>query len=185
MRVAGVPVDPLVLDEPELLVEVLEEGHRTKEEHVRAREPLEAFLLRVQARKQTCSFAQIGAEAAQEDDVPDAALADGLHDCLALLPLPREVVRRPSIGREQRVDGVGAAKGLRQEGGVRQVAGEHVGPGALERRELALRSTERADLLDGLEQSVSDLPSGVSRCAHHGNHVVLLYERQYAARAGE
>src|SRR5512143_1167464 len=71
VRRNGVPVDPFVLDEPEHIVEVLEERYRPEEQHVRTFEVLEAFLLRVQARDRTGPPAQIRSQAAQRDDVPD------------------------------------------------------------------------------------------------------------------
>jgi hypothetical protein len=64
--------------------EVLEEPDWTKEQHIRAVDPLQTFFLRVQARDHAGAFAQVCADAAQRDDVSHAALADGVRDGLAL-----------------------------------------------------------------------------------------------------
>jgi hypothetical protein len=167
-------IDSLVLDKPERVVEVLEEGYRTKKEHVCAHEPFEALFLCVQARYYTCPFAQIGTKAAQRGDVVDAALADGFHDGLALSILLGAVVGRASIGRKQCVNCVRTAKGLCQEGGVGRFAAEYFGSSAREFRELAPRSAQCPDLLAGFEQCFSDLFSGVSGGSHDGDHIILL-----------
>ena len=85
-------VDLLVLDQAKHSVEVLKERSWAKDEHVHGSKRPKAFLLGVESGNRASALRHIGANAAQEDDVPDTAGANGCHNRLALLvPFHAEV----------------------------------------------------------------------------------------------
>jgi hypothetical protein len=165
----GVRQQARVLDLPERVVEVLEEGGRAQQQQVDAGDLLQPLFLRMQAGDHAGAFALVGAQAAECDDAAHAARAHGLGDGLAFLVLPRAVVGRAAIGGQQRVDGVGAAEGLRQKGRIAGVACQHLGAGAFERGQLVRVAAEGAHLGAGGQQPSGDLASGVAGGAHDGD----------------
>src|SRR5262245_38872516 len=101
------------------------EGCRPKQKYIRVPELLEAFFLCMKSHNRTCPFAQLGPKAAQEDNIPDAALADGAHDGLPLMILFSVIVRRAPIGGEQGIDARRASKGLSKKHWIVRVTTKH------------------------------------------------------------
>jgi hypothetical protein len=103
--------------------------------------------VRVQPRDGTGARGQVGAQAAQEDHVLDAAFADRRHDRLAQLVLIGAEIGRAEVGGDQRVDGVGALERLGQVPGVGGVAGHDFRAFGFQVGELVGRARQHAQLL--------------------------------------
>src|SRR5262245_56038301 len=93
-----------MLDQTQDRVEVFEKRRWTQDERVDVWQHPQALLLRVKAGNRASSFRQIRANTAQENDVPDTAVADGFRNRFTLpIPLVSEV-RRLRIRRQECID---------------------------------------------------------------------------------
>jgi hypothetical protein len=124
----------------------------------------------VKAGNRASSFRQIRANTAQEDDVPDAAVADGFHNRFAfVVPLLAEV-QRLRIRRQECIDSSRVPKCAGRERAIRRVAGAQLRAFPLQPGQSLRRAAKGANLFTLLEQLLADSSASVSAGTHHCDH---------------
>lgn len=130
-------------------------------------------LLVVQREDDAVALGDVGADAAERDDVPHAGRPQRRHDRLAGALLPGEEIRLRRVERLEDVDGVGAAERLGQVGRIGRVAGDRDRPGLGQRGQPLGRAAQCPHLLAGRQQLPHDLAADLPGRGHHGDHGAL------------
>jgi hypothetical protein len=124
----------------------------------------------VKAGNRASSFRQIRANTAQEDDVPDAAVADGFDNRFTLqVPLLAEVLRL-RIRRQECIDSSRVPKCAGQERAVCRVAGVQLRAFPLQPCQSVRRAAKGANLFTLLEQLLANSSASVSAGTHNCDH---------------
>jgi hypothetical protein len=87
-----IATDALVLDQRQNSIEILEERNRAKDQHIRPIESTEALFLGMHAHNHSGARGLVCSDAAQEDDISDAALADCSYNGFAHMALLAVIV---------------------------------------------------------------------------------------------
>src|SRR4029079_14761930 len=147
-------VDALRLDQPESREMVLEEVSRAQRQHVHAGHLPQSLLLAMQTDDWPRALGEMRADAAEADDIPNAARdqrrGGGLPDFVLIGP---EVGRR-HVRRNERVHRVGSAERLDQIRLVRRVADYRLGAAWYQRFQILPAAREHANLLAVSQQNL-------------------------------